>query len=408
MGHVQTVEKTTRGTGVARAADKLKKLVVAGWNRNHPFSGLELFDYIFLASLWLLTYPVFKLARLPYAFDLKTLSAAYWAMSAQAALVATAIAILGLPLRETLLPFFDRLRRSRTLVLTLLAIAVLLGSVFGPVLGLIIFVDALGVAELSQFSEREFETRLLDILIPGIYLFLGLIAVFAFSHATAGIRYGGTYDEALNRLDRTIFGGHVSSIAHWGFHHLPTWVLASLDFCYLSLWTRFGAALILIALLGNRMDAVKFVRTVLICYTIALLIFATIPAKGPYSIDKSHELDYPQDLGSYSAQDILATRMKNLYAHNLSPGLREVGIADYYISFPSLHTAMPVIAIWSLRRWRRIQAIFALVYLLLLLPSLVFLEWHYFIDILGGWGVAILAICIAERVPRSGAPAFQE
>ena len=361
--------------------------------------GLARFDYILLASLWLLTYPLFRLAKLPYAFDITALTKVYMWMLVEAFFFAIVIGILGLPLRVTVLPFLDRLRNLKALVLLPIAAAAALCWVFGAGMGIMVFADSLALAELSQRCEGKIRSKLFDLIIPGVYLFVGLVAVFAFNHGIVGIRYGGTQDAALSKLDSEIFNANASEIAHWGFRHLPMRVLKWFDFIYFSAWSRLGAALTLVAVLGGRKEAIKFVRNILVCYVIALMVFAMIPAKGPYSINKTHFVDYPKDLSSYGTQQALATRIKKLYAHTLTTDVRKVDTGDYYVSFPSLHAALPLIALWFLRRWRRLQKI-AICFYILLLFSIIFLGWHYLVDFLGGWGVACLSIVLTEWISR--------
>jgi hypothetical protein len=370
-------------------------------------SGLARFDYILVASMWLLTLPVFRLARLPYAFDLAALTKGYLMLPLGAFIVAIMLAVLGLPLRATLLPFFRRIWSKKALVFLLAPAGFLLCLALGPGVGLIVFIEALALAELSQRYGERFGRKLLDLLVPGVYLYFGLMAVFAFNHAIVGIRYGGTTDFTFNWLDSVLFRANVSSIAHWSFHHIPLAIFKGFDFIYFSIWSRLGAALTLVAVLGTRRQAIQFVRNLLICYSMALLVFAMVPAKGPYSICAIHNDDYPKSLDSYSTQQELISRMKKLYAHTITEEVREVGVGDYYISFPSLHAALPIIALWFLRRWKRIQKLALFLYCLLL-PALVFLGWHYIVDILGGWGVAALSIAVTEsisrRIDRSAAP----
>lgn len=351
--------------------------------------------------MWLLTYPVFKVARLPYAFDFAALITAYWLMPVGAVFVAILLGIFGFPFSVTIQPFLNRLRAHKLLGLFLLIVALLLCWVLGVGIGTVVFVDSVGLAEFSQRNREQFGSKVVDLLVPGAYLFLGLIAVFAFNHAIVGIRYGGMEDSTLNNLDSGVFGVNVPSIAQWGLHHLPNWAFSLFDLVYFSLWSRFGAALILVAVLGSHLDTVKFVRNTLFCYAVALMLFAAVPAKGPYSISKLHSVRYPKNIASYSTQQVLVNRINKLHTRTLTDDVRKVGVSDYYISFPSLHAAMPIIMLWFLRRWRRIQMVIALVYFLLLLPSLVFLDWHYLVDILGGWGVAAVSIAIAEKISLS-------
>lgn len=363
------------------------------------------FDYVLLAGMWALTVPVFWMARVPYSFDLPALTAAYWLMPVGAIFVSVVLAALGLPFSETIQPFLRRLRSSKGMAALLLVAAVILCVDMGS-LGIVVFVDAVALVELWQRCGKGFGARVRGLLISSVYLFIGLIAVFAFNHAIVAIRYGGMSDAVLSRLDYKIFDASVPAIAHWGSHHLPAWMLQVLNFVYFSIWSRFGAALVIVGVLGQRKEAVQFARNILVCYVLALMAFAAVPGKGPYSTFKVHVL--PSDLGSYSTQQLLTERIKKLYAHTLTEDVRRVGIGDYYIGFPSLHAALPIIAIWFLRRWRRVQAISAFVYFGLLLPALIFLDWHYLVDIVGGWAVAVLSIWTTEAISRGSGVSRRE
>jgi hypothetical protein len=71
----------------------------------------------------------------------------------------------------------------------------------------------------------------------------------------------------------------------------------------------------------------------------------------------------------------------------------------FYIAFPCMHIAQPLIVLWFLRQWKRMVA--ALVtYDLLLIAAIILLEWHYFADLLGGVAVAITAILLTARISQ--------
>jgi hypothetical protein len=73
---------------------------------------------------------------------------------------------------------------------------------------------------------------------------------------------------------------------------------------------------------------------------------------------------------------------------------------DYFVAFPCLHIAQPLIVAWFLRKWKRI-VVFLLAYDALLIPAILLLEWHYFVDIVGGVAVAALAIAL-NRQAKTG------
>ena len=225
------------------------------------------FDYTFISALLLLTYLALKTARLPFRFDLAALAGAYFLLPLSAVFVAIVLSVIGLPWREILLPALLRFHQQKRVLLVALMAGILMIWSLGPIPGLMMTVEALGLAEFMARREQSFESGLLDVLIPGIYLFCGLVAVFGLNHAIVGIRYGGTYDTTFDRLDLAIFHVRVSYIANWSLHHLPGWVFTLEDKVYFSIWSRMGAALILSALLGGRQHAVKHVRALLICYS---------------------------------------------------------------------------------------------------------------------------------------------
>ena len=68
-----------------------------------------------------------------------------------------------------------------------------------------------------------------------------------------------------------------------------------------------------------------------------------------------------------------------------------VDLADYYIGFPCMHIALPLVSIWFLRKWPRIVIVLAAC-ALFLVASIILLEWHYLIDLFAGVLVAISAV----------------
>jgi PAP2 superfamily len=356
------------------------------------------FDFLLLGALALLLVPLFGLARLPLEIDFEGITAAYWGGSAAMAIcTALLLALVCLPAEQVLLPTLRRYREEKMLCVIALTVTVSMVAWIGPALGTVAAVDALGVAELVARRQGRFLKDLWNVVVPGIYLFAGLVLVFACNHAMVGIRYGATYDGWLKELDWRIFHLDVSATAHWGFRHLPHWLYRVMEFNYGLQFPKVGAALLLASLLGGRKFSERYVRTVVIAYVVAMGIFFLMPAKGPYALCAIHLTEYPRWLQSFWAQETLTTNMHALWTHNLSAALTSVSIRDYYISFPSMHAALPVIAIWQFRRWRGLAWALTAMYVVLLF-SLVLLEWHYGVDIVGGMATAALAIWVEGRI----------
>lgn len=383
---------------------------------NRPYFALLPFDYIVFAILLLLIFPAFRLAHLPFRFNFPSMVAAFWGGTVvEAIYFAVLLGMIGLPFKRTLMPCLARYHDQKILFLLIFVLGASMIHLLGPWLGLMIAVDALAVAELMARTRRGFERALIDILLPATYLFACLIIVSTFNHALAAIRYVGTYDAAFAHLDWVLFHLNVSEFAHWSLAHSPHWFISLLEFTYFGLYGRLIGILLITALLGNRQYALKYVRTIFICYGIAMVVFAICPVKGPYFTCPVHLSSYPRNLISFWSQEAIAVKARMLFAHQLTPDVAAVSFVDYYIGFPSMHTALPIISIWFLRPWKRIALVPLVIYVTVLLPSIIILEWHYLVDMFGGFAVAALAIWLSEKISRasatddlSGSPSLRE
>jgi hypothetical protein len=271
-------------------------------------------------------------------------------------------------------------------------------SLLGFWLGFMVTVDALAIGELVERTRGTLKSKLLDVFMPSAYMFVGVILVFAYDHAIAGIRNPEAYDAVLNKADWILFHINVSALAHWSFTNVPLPFFHALEFAYYGLYSRIAGALIILAILKGRRESIAMVRTILICYVLALVCYAIIPAKGPYAECAIHASTYPRSLESFATQEMLTQRVRMLWAHKPPSQASRVDVFDYFISFPSLHIALPLIAIWFLRGYKWIARVYLTIYALLLVPAVVFLEWHYVVDVLGGCVVALLAIWVSLRV----------
>ena len=370
--------------------------------RNPYWCAMEAFDYWLLGILAFLLIPAYLIARLPFRMDFPAFAGFFWVMSSiRSALVAILLVILGLPLRQMLLPALRRYWNQKLRIVIALAIAIELVYACGFSTGFIVAVDALALAELMERRRAGFERALTDFFWPGMYLFCTLIVVFALNAAMVGIRYFAMYGHALNHLDWILFHVNVSSLSHWTLRHSPRWFAKLLDFSYFGMFSQLGATLFLTALLGSQRHAVRYVRALLLGYTIALAIYFALPAKGPYFICPDHQANYPHDLMSYNAQEGLVNDAEMLWTHKVPPGASTFG--GYYISFPCMHIALALISFWFLLPWKRIAGMVLAFDVMLLAPAIILLEWHYLIDMFGGVVTAAIAIWISNRVSgRSG------
>lgn len=368
--------------------------------------GLRRLDAALLAAGFLLLIPVYRISGLPFRMDLAELARAYWvAMAAESIALAALLCVVALPVEQTLMPIVCRLRARPVLALGGPALAACLVAWLGWRTGLLMTVDALAVAELLLRRGRDFERSMLDVVIPAAYLFCGVLLLYSFNHALAGIQFAGGNDGLMARLDAQWFGFSASRVAHLAQQFLPGWVFALLEFGYFGLYGRLGAALALVALLDGRGAAIKMVRTMMLGYAIAVAIFAVLPVKGPYLTCTLPEAAHGHATAAWETEQALVEKVRLLDAHRTDGEAGTIDVLDYYIGFPSMHAALPLIALWSLRRRRRAALCMGIVYAGLLLPATILLEWHYLIDLVGGVLTAAAAIALSERLEWAHAPA---
>ncbi len=365
---------------------------------------LTLYDYLFIAIPLLFVIPLFHLARLPLEIDFIGMAGAYWGGTlVGASFFAIVFAIIVLPFELTVIPFLRRVQKQKGRIVISLVLVTMMTFLMGWMLGLMVTVGVLGISELVERRAEGFKPALAGVLFPALYLFCGLIVVSLFNHALAGIRYAATNDELFSRLDQLVFHANVAHISHWSMSHLPLGFFRFLEVVYYGMFAQITATLIFIVLRGNQHYGIKYVRTLLTCYAIAVTVFAICPVKGPYSIGTLHLMTYPRSLPTFWAEEAFLDRVRALYAHNLMPDMVAVSFKDYYVGFPSLHTALPIVGLWFLRPWKKLARPLTFFYVVLLLPSIVLLEWHFLMDLAGGFVTAFLSIWLVERFSRSNA-----
>jgi hypothetical protein len=339
-------------------------------------------------GLW----PAFHLAGLPLRVDFAGMASAYWIGTAvRAGFVAILLALIGLPADQTWKPLLRRHWSQKGRLIVFGVFATWMFFIFKFWLGLTIIADGLALAEMLDRDNEGFGRRLLSIFAPALYLFIGIVIVFSFNHAIAGMKWAGSYDQFFNGVDLAIFRTSVSGLAHAALHLLPPWSYKVFEVAYYSLYGQIGATLILAALLSGRAFSIRYVGALLVGYYIALLIFFLWPTIGPFAICKIHISDYPNSLPTFWTQESILAKARLLWLHNPVPEAYRVDVADYYIGFPCMHVGLPLISIWFLRKWRRVIIILA-VFDVLLVASILLLEWHYIIDLFAGVLVAALAV----------------
>ncbi len=338
--------------------------------------------------------PALRAAGMPLRFDWPHLFKTFWlGLTIQSAFFACLLFVAGFPLRDSILPVGQRYRQQPLRLLILAALWVQFYYLFGPTGLLFLSLVSIAILELAERTRSEsggFVRTLSAIALPGMYWFVGLVLVFTLNQAVISLRPHEANDALLNRMDAwLLFGSTVSGIAHRAYRSLPLGILSFLDLLYFAMFAQVGAAMILVALRVGRKRAFQLVAMVVTASYLSLLIYYFWPSLSPFYSCPDHFSVLPASLRSYPIQQQLLEYVSLLRNHQLAG---EIG-TGYFIAFPCMHIAAPLIALWHLRQWRRLAAILTALDVLLCF-AIVLLEYHYVMDLVGGAGVAAVAVLL--------------
>ena len=279
-----------------------------------------------------------------------------------------------------------------------LAIPLILLPIFGVDLqGFLICFVAVVIVEF-HFRSGRWRAALASFA-PWLYLILCLQIALAWNTAIVSVRHYNLYDRFFQRLDWTLFHLSVQHLAHSASAFcIPAEAL------YYSMPGVMGAAMLFLCISGDRAAAWDLAGCIAVAYYFSLALFFCFPANGPFSLDPVH---MPANLHTAAIQHASQFNARVLYHHS---GWIEAAYG-YFVAFPSMHVVQPLLAGWYLRRWKRVAGL-VFFYCALLAPSILILEWHYAVDIVGGIFVAILAAWLAPMslriIPRTARPSAPE
>jgi hypothetical protein len=332
--------------------------------------------------------PALLSLHLPVKFTWMSLGIAYWlVLGVQSIFVAALLCVIGLPKQDALGPLLQNYRQHPVRIAFHLLFFVILGVAVGWVKALILTVDAIAILELRERGKLRAASQ---VLLPALYLFTGFLLVFAYNDIIASVRFPFAYDSAFNAMDRWLLhGGSISGLSHWAVQSFPLPFFRFLEFIYFGMFPQLGVGIILVTLYDGKERGLEFVGTILLALDLALGIFYLWPSQGPYYLSAAYGSRIPATLQTYSIQDATIAHAQAFWNHVQVHRIS----SDYYIAFPCMHIAQPLIVMWFLRRWKRILIALS-VYNTVLIVAILFLEWHYLIDIIGGVLVAAVAIAI--------------
>jgi hypothetical protein len=215
-------------------------------------------------------------------------------------------------------------------------------------------------------------------LLPWIYLVAGIKIAAYFSSVIVSLRPCTEYDSFFSRIDAFLL--HGGSVIQ--FSNATAALYAPAEFLYYRMFGVMGTGIFFLCLDGDPRAALQMSGSIVTAYYLSLILFYFFPAQGPFIT-----AGLPPQLMTAHMESNSLTNATALFHHTrwITPH------TDYYVAFPSLHIAQPLIAVWFLRRWRAVSAL-VFGYCVLLTPAILILRWHYVADILGGLVVAVLAV----------------
>jgi hypothetical protein len=267
-------------------------------------------------------------------------------------------------------------RRNSLRFVPAILMAIIMVAAFGPKVGAAVAVAGFAIAEF-HFRGGDWK-KASGALLPWLYLAAGIEVALYLSSVIVTLRPCTEYDAAFSRLDSLLmFGGTVARLSREGAS-----LYAPAEFIYYSMGGVMGAAILFLCLAGDRRATFQMGGAILTAYYASLVVFFFFPAQGPFIA-----AGLPLHIFTAGVQRASLVNATVLYHHAgwITPP------RAYYVAFPSLHVAQPLIAAWFLRRWRAVCAMVS-GYCILLVPAIVILQWHYVIDIIGGLAIAVLAV----------------
>jgi len=380
---------------ITAASVAVKQYGIVGENLSFIQSGewTGKIHYWVTALLALAVIPLLIRFHLPTRFDWIGLAIAYWlSLATKALFMATFFALIGFSPARTVAPLLERLRREKIRILLLVVYVAVLVWALPVSVAVVLSVDTVVLLELYQRIKLQGLLRTARaVLPPALYLFCGLLLVSAYNDIVLSVRFFAAYDAALNSIDKFLFFGFsVSDLCHWAVRKFSLRFFHFVEFIYYGMFAQIGATMFLTSFYFGRKRALQFVGAVLTAYYLALVLFYLWPSQGPYYLCPQHFSQFPASLKTYAYERGSIAGAQALWSR---AHLSRISF-DYYIAFPCMHIVQPLVVMWFLRPWKRIT-IFMAVYNVLLVPAIMLLEWHYFVDIVAGIilaGVAIVAV----------------
>lgn len=335
--------------------------------------------------------------HLPLHYDWSFFLPVYWlVLPLESAFCAVLLLLIAAPWKDTGGLVLHRIYKQPLRILCIAAYFLALVITSNWLKAVIVTIATIALLELWEGAKPDDRKKMAGaVLVPALYLFMGLLLVFSYNDIIIAFRFFGKYDPLFNSMDRWLLhGASISSISQAAVRIFPISFFRFLEFIYYSLFALLGAGLFLTGLNFGRATALRYIGTILTAYYISMACFLLWPSQGPQYLSTIHGVELPGALQTHSIQALLLAKSRAISAR--AP-LQKIS-SDYYIGFPCMHISQSLILTWFLKPWRRMTWILGL-YNVLLLIAIVLLEWHYLVDIIAGVGIAIIAVVLVGMVP---------
>jgi membrane-associated phospholipid phosphatase len=240
------------------------------------------------------------------------------------------------------------------------------------------FTGALAVllvlAGFFRRANHEF-LRSLTYVIRILIAFCVMLAIYEIVNFYITVFNPHDRDTALQAIDRAICFGKLPS--EWMESIISTPLTDILSGAYMS-WFALTYGTILLMMTHSRKAVVEYVFTALATFYIGYLTYVLVPAIGPI-----YTISYAHPIGGIAASFVAG---KSLVAHDC---------------FPSLHTSITIVMVTFVYRYRRKWLWLYAPMALLIIWSTLYLRFHYAIDVIAGFALALVMTQLAPRMVAS-------
>ena len=348
-----------------------------------------------LILLGLAAFPCLWVLKVPIRYAWSSFLAFYWIKLVHESIFFAAVLYVLASPREVK-SMWDRWRQHKPKLLIGIVFLAEAIWIMGWLATLVVFVEVVSILQVLRWARSRalpVSGLLFSVLWPAVWMFLGLLVVSSYNNVIATVRFYGAYDGLFNKMDTwLLMGMDVPSWSHKASAMLPKGFFKFLDFVYFRMFAEVGAGIVITTLHYGRRRGVALVGAIMLSYYAALILYYLWPSLGPFYVCLNHGMNLA-GTEAHNIQKSLLVSLDSIWQQK-SRGLMSF---DYFVAFPCMHIVQPLLVMWFLRRWKPFVVVLSL-YNCILVASIVLLEWHYVVDLLGGVVVTLFSIWVIERV----------